>query len=126
MYDYLEAAIAVDRISAALQTIEYQVYRLDKQCQEDVIPWIIQGVVIGLEAIAVSCIWFWRASVWTFALGQDAGEWWVNWMADYCDRVPVIQSEFTVVPMLALMPAREPLLLCAGIDKPVKRGRKRK
>jgi hypothetical protein len=100
MYDYLEAAIVIDRISATLETIEYHAYRLDKKYQEYVVPWLVQGVVFGLEAIALACVGFWRASVWTFALGRRVGGWWVDWMAEYCDRIPVI--------------------------KPVKRGRKRK
>jgi hypothetical protein len=126
MYDYLEAAIAINRISATLETIEYHAYRLDKKYQEYLVPWLVQGVVFGLEAIALACVGFWHASVWTFALGRRVGGWWVDWMAEYCDRIPVIQSEFVMVQMLALMPAKEPLLLCAGIDKPVKKRKKRK
>jgi hypothetical protein len=90
MYDYLEAAIVIDRISATLEAIEYHAYRLDEKYQEYVAPWMIQGVVFGLEAIALACVGFWRASVWTFAMGWRVGGWWVDWMAEYCDRIPVI------------------------------------
>ena len=90
----IKSAIAV---ADALPMIEYHIYRLDEQYQEHVIPWIAQGAVLGLEAIARCCIWFWKASIWTFVAGQKVGAWYVQWMADYCNQIPLIDTDVEYV-----------------------------
>jgi hypothetical protein len=104
MYDYFEAAIAVDRIGAALSKIEYEVYRLDEVYQDEVIPVLVQGAVLGLEAIAQFCILFWKVSIWTLVLGQRVNDWFLNWMADYCNPFPLICTDVDVTPTGALLP----------------------
>jgi hypothetical protein len=93
----IEAATTYDRIQATLPKIEYHIYELDEQYQEHIVPWILQGVILGLEAIAQACIWFWKASVWAIVIGQQTGQWYVNWMADYCNPFPLEMPEWDPV-----------------------------
>jgi hypothetical protein len=72
---FIESAIAFDRTMDTLTKIEYKVSQYDAIFQEYITPVMFRITMLGLEAIALTAILFWRASLWTINLGRTFRAW---------------------------------------------------